>query len=285
MTTSAGELPLVADQLGVWDVVRAFPGAVAAFFRRDLAVQLSYRLRPLTSNLEIIFGLFLFYYISRLIHGGRFGTPQQYFDFVVVGMMVITIVQSCLSVPMAFRTELVAGTFERLLLSPFGSTAAVLALMVFPITYALFRATLVFVFATVLFGFHPHWETSVAALPLGVLGALAFAPLALIFTAATLLFKQAPGQGAVVGIIAFVSGVYFPIALLPGWLSWISQVQPFAPSVNLMRHLLVDTPVHGSAAGALAKIVGFIVIGLPVGTWLVATSARISRRRGTITEY
>lgn len=285
MTASAEELPVVADHLGVRDVVRVFPGAAAAFFRRDFAVLLSYRSRLITSNLEIIFGLFLFYYISQLVHGGRFGTPQQYFDFVVVGTMVITIVQSCLSVPTAFRTELVAGTFERLVLSPFGSTAAVLALMVFPITYALFRGTLVFVFATTMFGFRPHWDTSIAAVPLGVLGALAFAPLALVFTAAILVFKQAPGQGAAVAIIAFVSGLYFPVDLLPGWIAWISEVQPFTPSVNLMRYVLVDDPLQGSAAGMLAKIMGFIVIGIPVGMCLVAYAARVSRRRGTITEY
>ncbi|MGH2935424.1 MAG: ABC transporter permease [Gaiellaceae bacterium] len=285
MTTTAAELPVIPGRLGSWDVVRAFPGAAAAFARRDLAVLLSYRTRVVTSNLESVFGLFLFYYIARLVHGGRFGTPQQYFEFVVVGMVVLTIVQSALAIPTTFRQELVAGTFERLVLSPFGATAAVLALMVFPIAYALFRGTLVLLFATLLFHLHPHWHTAIAAVPLGVLGALAFAPLALVFTAAILVFKQAPGQGAVLAVIAFVSGLYFPVSLLPWWLRWISDVQPFTPSVDLMRHVLVGLPLQGSASWMLLKMAGFVVIGIPAGTWLVAAAGRLARRRGTITEY
>lgn len=285
MTTTAAELPLGPGKLRTRDVLRSFPGAAAAFARRDLQVLLSYRTRAITSNLEGLFGLFLFYYIARLVHGGRFGTPQQYFAFVVVGMVVFTIVQSALAIPAAFRQELIAGTFERLVLSPFGATAAVLALMVFPIVYALIRGALVLVFATTLFGLHLDWHTAIDALPLGVLGALAFAPLALVFTAAILIFKQAPGQGAVLGIIAFVSGLYFPVSLLPGWISWISEVQPFTPSVELMRHVLVDYPLGGDAAGMLLKMVGFAVIGIPVGTWLVAAAGRFARHRGTITEY
>lgn len=285
MTTAAVDLPFRPERLGTWDVVRAFPATAAAFARRDLATLLSYRTRAITSNLEGLFGLFLFYYIARLVQGGRFGTPQQYFAFVVVGMVVFTIVQSALVIPSTLRQELVAGTFERLVQSSFGATAAVLALMVFPIAYALFRGAIILLFATALFHLHPHWHTAAAAIPLGVLGALAFAPLALLFTSAILVFKQAPGQGAVLGIIAFVSGLYFPVALLPWWLRWISEVQPFTPSVDLMRHVLVGMPLQGGAAGSLAKMAGFALIGIPVATWLVAVAGRIARRRGTITEY
>ena len=128
------------------------------------------------------------------------------------------------------RQELVAGTYERLVLSPFGGTAATVSLMIFPILYALAVAVLELAVAVALFGLHIRWGTAALALPLGIAGALAFAPFALLFAAVTLAFKQAPGQNTALAVISLASGMYFPVALLPWWLRWISEIQPFTPT-------------------------------------------------------
>ena len=99
--------------------------AFMAVMRRDLHVYLSYRTRLVSQVMTALFSLTLFYYLSRLVHVSGFSTPARYFGFVVVGLALLSVVYSCFSIPEYIRQELVAGTFERLLLSPFGPVRAV----------------------------------------------------------------------------------------------------------------------------------------------------------------
>ena len=98
---------------------------------------------------------------------------------------------------------------------------------------------------------------------------VAFMPFAFILVALVMAFKQASSaaQFIVVGI-AIVGGLYFPVAVLPGWIRWTSEVQPFTPATDLLRHLLVDTPLVHPAVVELLKLVGFIIVLLPFGAVL-----------------
>jgi ABC-2 type transport system permease protein len=104
--------------------------------------------------------------------------------------------------------------------------------------------------------------------------------------AAVLVFKQTnAGAAFVISGLSLVSGFYFPVSLLPDWIQWASDVQPFTPAVDLMRHLLIGTPTSDSPAVEAAKLVGFAVVMLPIATLVLRASVQRSRRNGTITEY
>jgi ABC-type polysaccharide/polyol phosphate export permease len=268
-------------------LVRAYLSAGAGIVRRDAVIRASYRGTLFSSLVSVVFTLATFYFVAKLVRVPPFHTPAEYFGFTVVGIVVFGLIRSSLNIPLTLRQELVAGTYERLVLSPFGGTAATVALMVFPILYALAMAVVELGVAVGLFGVHVTWNTAALALPLAVVGALAFAPFALVFAAITLAFKQAPGQNAALAVFGLASGLYFPVALLPWWLRWVSQIQPFTPTVALLRHVLIGFPLPSdlSVAGALARIAGFIVIGIPLAVALVSVAGRYGRKRGTIIEY
>lgn len=267
------------------EFARRWIDASLGIVKRDAAIRLTYRGSFISENVSVVFTLAVFYFVSKLVHVAPFTTPSAYFAFAVVGIVIFGIVRSSLTIPTGVRQELVAGTYERLVLSPFGGTAATVSLLIFPVLYSLAVAFLQLAVAVALFGLHLKWSTAALALPLGVAGALAFAPFALVFAAVTLAFKQAPGQGAALAVISLASGMYFPVSLLPWWLRWISDVQPFTPTVDLLRHLLIGMPMTGSAVVALAKIGAFIVVGIPIGVRLVAVAGWYGRRRGTVIEY
>lgn len=256
-----------------------------AVARRDARVLMSYRAMAVTRPSGVLFTLALFYFVSRLVHFGRFPTPDDYFAFVAVGVIISELVRSCLGVPQAVRQELVAGTYERLELAPAGATAGVFGMLLFPFAYGLLISAVALVLAWLVFGLDVRWDTAALGLPLGLLGALSFAPFALVFSAMTVAFKQAPGQGAALAVVSLVSGLYFPVDVLPGWLRWLADVQPFTPTVDLMRHVLVGSPLDGAVAGELARMIGFVVIGVPVSLAAVSAARRYGRRRGTLLEY
>ena len=71
----------------------------------------------------------------------------------MVGLVVLQVLTASLVVlPMALRQELVAGTFERVLVSTYGPIAGLLAMSVFPFLSALVSATITIVFAAAVFG-------------------------------------------------------------------------------------------------------------------------------------
>jgi ABC-type multidrug transport system permease subunit len=265
--------------------LRALPAAAAGIFRRDAAIRLSYRGALISENVGVIFSLAVFHFIAQLVHVPPFVTPKDYFAYTVVGIIALGIIHASLTVPPYLRQELVAGTYERLELSTFGGTGAVASLILFPIVYAITVATVQLAVAVAIFGLRLDWTTAPLALPIAALGALSFAPLAFLFSATVLAFKQSPGQGFVLAGISLVAGTYFPVALLPWWLEWLSYVQPLTPTLELLRHVLLGFPMRDAPWLAVVKICGFIVVGVPVGLYAIARAAAYGRRRGTLIEY
>lgn len=259
--------------------------AGVAIFRRDLQIYLSYRTQAITQFASVILGLSLFYYLSRLLQIQTFESPDSYFAFVVVGLVILSVTQSTLVLSQALRSELVAGTFERILLSPFGPVRGAFSMAIFPMVLALFTGFWTLVAAAAIFGLDMHWPTVVFAVPVGIVAALAFSSIAMMIAAIVIVFKQAPGVNMIITLIALVSGFYFPTTLLPDWIEWVSEVQPFTPAVELMRHFLVDMPIADPVWFALIKLLGFVVVLVPLSILFLARCIALGQRRGTIIEY
>jgi ABC-2 type transport system permease protein len=261
--------------------------AGAAVVRRDFKTFLSYRARLFTMLLSVFFSITLFYYISRLVKVPAFESPDSYFAFALVGLIILQVLNSTLQLPpTTLRQELVAGTFERIVLSPFGPVGGAIAMLVFPFLLTLLVGACMLIFAAVVFGAPVEWDTAPLALPVAALAGFSFAPFGLFFLAGILVVKQAfAGATWVVAGISLVAGLYFPVSLLPDWIEWVSEVQPFTPAVDLLRHLLMGTDLTSSAWLDVLKLIGFGAVLMPLSAWLVSRAVAFSRRKGTIIEY
>jgi ABC-2 type transport system permease protein len=267
--------------------LRAHLAAGSAVIERDLRLFLSYRFRPVTLLLAPLATVTLFYYVSRLVRVEQVGSSDGYFAYVVVGVIGLELLTSTISTtPATLRQELVAGTFERLVVSPFGGVRGIAAMLAFPLAQSFVVAGSTVAFAAAVFGLPIAWPDALLSPPAAVLGALAFAPFGLFALAALLLFKQTLSVvGVVITGLSIFAGVYFPVTLLPDWIRWVSEVQPFTPALELLRHLVIATPSEQALWIDVAKLVGFIVVLLPVSVWALQRAVAGSRRRGTITEY
>ncbi len=260
--------------------------AFAAVLRRDLHVYLSYRTRLASQFLTALFSLTLFYYVSRLVHVSGFSSHNSYFGFVVVGISLISVMYSCFSIPELVRQELIAGTFDRLLLSPFGAIRSVVAMTLFPMIYSFILAVLTLSLGCILFGLDLHWATVPLAIPVMALVLMAFLPFGILFAALTVLIKQGNvGTSWVIALLSIIGGLYFPVSLLPGWLQTAAKLQPFTAATDLLRHLLVGSTLGQSPRASLLKLVLFAAILVPVSIFALSRSITVGQRRGTIIEY
>ena len=199
----------VSDALVSWQ-------AFWAVMRRDLHVYLTYRTRLVSQVLTAIFSLTLFYYVSRLVYVKGFPSHNAYFGFVVVGIALISVMYSCFSIAELVRQELIAGTFDRLLLSPFGAVRSVIAMTLFPIAYSFVLAGITLGLGCAIFGLQLHWSTVPLSIPLMLLVLLSFLPFGILFAALTVVIKQGTVATTwVIALLSIVGGLYFPVSLLP----------------------------------------------------------------------
>lgn len=267
--------------------IAAYATGGMAIVRRDVWLFVSYRTRLLSQLLAIFFSITLFHYISRLVSVGQFRTSHDYFGFAIVGMAIIEVVNASLAgLPPKVRQELVGGTFERMVLSPAGAVAATVGMLIFPLVFALIAGTATLSLAALLYGMPIHYATAPLAVPVAVLASLAFAPFALLVTAAVLAIKQAGSlTGFLVTGLSLIGGFFFPVSLFPGWIRWLSEVQPFTPALDLLRHLLIATPLAEPEWVSILKLAGFAGVLIPVGILALILSLRFIQRRGTVIEY
>ena len=265
--------------------MRADLAAFRAILERDFRMYVSFRTALGTQALSLVYTLALFYFVSRLVAVDRIGSADEYFKFVAIGLVIISILHSGLTLADNLRGELVAGTFERLLLSPFGPVLATMSMTLFPMMRALVMGIWTLAIAAIVFGLDLQWSTAPLAIPLALLCAIAFGAIALATAAAVVAYKRAPGMGFILAGIALVSGIYFPVALLPGWIGWLSEVQPFTPAVNLLRNVLVGLPMPDPAWESLLKLSLFAAISVPLAGWAIGRAVEYAHRRGTLLEY
>lgn len=259
---------------------------VGSILQRDARIFWSYRFRPLRELVGTILAVILFYQLAQLISTARFPTPAAYFEYAAVGLALMPLLRAGLATPpAALREELLAGTFERLALSPLGAPLCLLATLVFPLVVGLLSALTILLVAALVFGLSLDWPGALLALPLGILTACALAPFGALLLAAAVLFKQVgAGSGWLVTALALVGGVYFPATLLPGWIGWASDVQPLTAALELLRHALTGATLTGPIGEELVTVSLFAAIGLPLGAVLLGAACGVARRRGSLLE-
>jgi ABC-2 type transport system permease protein len=265
--------------------VTGYVDAVFAIVRRDVHIFLSYRLRWVSRVLGTVLTLTTFYYVSKLTREDALGHHASYFAFLLVGIVALPVLTGAMTVAQFVRQELVAGNFERMLVSPTGPIVGILAMLLFPEVFALLLAAITLVLGVVLFGVHLHLGGIPVALGVMALGCIAFSAIGLLFVAALLAFKSSAGITWVIAGLGLVGGVYFPLSLFPGWIRWAGSVQPLTPTIDLLRHLLVGTPLAHPAGAEWLKLGAFAAVLLPLATYVLALGLKFSRAQGTVMEY
>jgi ABC-2 type transport system permease protein len=262
-----------------------YAGAVLATMKRDAHIFLSYRLRILSQAVAMMFTLLIFYYVGKLVPAGAIGPHGRYFAFAVVGIITAAVLTSALGSAQIVRMELMQGNFERILISPLGPVWGVVAVAAFPIVYSTVFAGAMLAVASIVFDIPLRAAGIAPALGVGILGALCLACIGMLFVGGLIAFKSALGATWVIAGLSLLGGAYFPLRLFPGWIRWTSEVQPYTPTVDLLRHLLIGTRPVEAIWLELVKLVGFAVVLMPVAVGVLWLSVKLSRRRGTIMEF
>ena len=213
------------------------------------------------------------------------GPNGQYFAYVVVGIVSLSVLTAALKPAQIVRMELLTGTFERMVVSPLGPVCGVIALAAFPILYSLASRG-----PDAGRGQGDLWLSGPPGRdPAGARGSALRHGCVRVHRAAVrrraARVQDRDGRRWAIAGLSILGGVYFPLKLFPGWLRWVADVQPFTPAVDLLRHLLLGTPSTQAVWLELSKLAGFTLALMPLSVIMLSNAVHLSRRRGTLMEY
>jgi ABC-2 type transport system permease protein len=291
LTADGGEASVTttlvpANRLGL---VATEAAKLPAFARRNFLEAWSYRVAFFWDIVGLAFQALTFFYIGKIVSPTslpKFGESRvTYLEFVAIGIAVSMFVGLALiRAASAFRDEQLTGTLEMLMMTPTAPLTIQLGLVFYDLIYLPVR-TIIF-FGVIVAGLNVRFEPS-GLLPAMVV-LLLFVPfvwgLGIILSAATITFKK--GGASILGsVLTLTSGAYFPVAVLPGWLSGVAKLNPMTAAINAMRDALLGGSGWAGVGHAAAVLAPGATVTLLLGIVAFRLAARRERRRGTIGLY
>lgn len=82
--------------------------------------------------------------------------------------------------------------------------------------------------------------------------------------------------------LLLVSGVYYPVSVLPAWLQPFSHISPATYILSGIRDQLVGHASHVALAPTLLPLAFIGLISVPLGLWLFAWAEQFAKRTGRL---
>lgn len=297
------EVPGVTPQ--VTEVAEEFPvgdcqdhstlprlGAIAlAFLRRDLVNEASYPIAFGLQVLNIFFTVGVFYFISRLV--GPAAAPYladyqgDYFAFVLIGIAFAGYFGTGLSsFSNRLRQAQTSGTLEALLATPASLAAIILAAPLWDYLITTLRVGVFFLAGWALGaqGWNPG--SSAALLLVLFLSITTFGSLGILAASFIMVLKRGdPVTWAFNAFFSLLGGVYYPLAVLPGWLQTLARFIPVTYAVDGMRQVLLGGASFQDVLPQIFALGVFSALLLPLSLLAFVWAVRRARIEGSLTHY
>lgn len=234
----------------------------ATMLRRDLLHSVRYKAMTVSSLVTPIIMLLLFGYVLGGALGAGFGGRSAYIDFVVPGIILMTVGFNCSTAAVIVCTDVTEGIISRFRTMAIGRGSVLSGYVLGNVFRTLICIGLLLGVA-VLMGFRPTAGLGEWIAAVGVMAMLTFA-LTWLSVAFGLLAKspgEANGYTLFFQLLAFFGNAFVPPDSMPAGLRWFAEYQPFSPIIATLRGLLLGTPIGNDAIFAVAWCAGITLVG------------------------
>jgi ABC-2 type transport system permease protein len=213
-------------------------------------------------------------------------TVSQFILFLLVGALVwnyISVVFGVISETITW--ERWEGTIEYTFMAPISRLTHLLGATLFGILYAIVHTAVIMSVVTFFFDVSLAQANFTSALVLLVLGSFSFVGLGILAAVLPLLFPERGAQmtNVINALLLLVSGVYFPITVLPGWMQAIGRLSPAYYVLEGTRAALLNGATVGTLVQPyLLPLVVISVLLVPIGLWVFVTAERYAKRTGRL---
>ena len=204
-------------------------------------------------------------------------------------LLIGAVVWAYLGILFEFLTETVAwerweGTIEYTFMAPLPRAVHLLGMGAFAVLYGVLRTAALFAVVAIFFGLSfPDADFGAAFLLLAV-ASISFVGVGMVTAVLPLI---SPEKGAQLGFIAqglllVVSGVYYPVDVMPGWMQAIATISPATYALEGIRAALLDGAGVAAVWGDLWPLLVLGVVAIPAGLAVFRAGERYAKRTGSL---
>ena len=204
-------------------------------------------------------------------------------------LLVGAVVWAYLGIIFEILTETVAwerweGTIEYTFMAPLSRPIHLFGMGLFAIVYGIIRAILLFGVVALFFDVNVAGANFLAALVILLIASIPFIGIGMMTAVLPLISPEKGTQLGFIaqGILLVVSGVYYPVSVLPEWMQWLSTISPATYALDGMR----DAILEGDGITMMwDEIWPLIVIGfvsIPLGLEVFRRGERYAKQHGKL---
>jgi len=210
-------------------------------------------------------------------------------DKVTTTLLVGAVVWAYLGIIFEILTETVAwerweGTIEYTFMAPLSRPIHLFGMGAFAIVYGIIRAILLFGVVALFFDLDLSHANFAAALVVLLVASISFIGIGMMTAVLPLI---SPEKGTQLGFIAqglllVVSGVYYPVEVLPQWMQWISVISPATYALDGMRDAIIDGAGITAMGDELWPLVVIGIVSVPLGLEVFRRGERYAKKHGKL---
>jgi ABC-2 type transport system permease protein len=204
-------------------------------------------------------------------------------------LLIGAVLWAYLGIIFEFLTETVAwerweGTIEYTFMAPLRRGAHLAGMGLFAVIYGLARAVLLFVVVAAFFDIEMPSADFVAALVVVLVASVSFTGIGMMTAVLPLISPEKGAQLGFVaqGILLVVSGVYYPVDVLPGWMQAVAEISPATYALEGTRAAILEGAGIGSLWDELAALSLIGLVAVPLGLALFSAGERYAKRNGKL---
>jgi ABC-2 type transport system permease protein len=216
--------------------------------------------------------------------GGRLDVERQ-----TTILLIGAVIWAYLGIVFEILTETVAwerweGTIEYTFMAPLSRAVHLLGMGAFAVLYGVLRTAALFAVVALFFGLSFPQADFGAALLLLAVASVSFVGIGM---ATAVLPLISPEKGAQLGFIAqglllVVSGVYYPVDVMPQWMQWLATVSPATYALEGIRDAVLDGAGVADVWGDVWPLLAMGVVSIPLGLAVFRAGERYAKRNGKL---
>jgi ABC-2 type transport system permease protein len=204
-------------------------------------------------------------------------------------LLIGAVIWAYLGIIFEIVTETVAwerweGTIEYTFMAPLARPVHLFGMGLFSIVYGVIRAVLLFGVVALFFDLNLPNADYGAALVVLMVASISFIGIGMMTAVLPLISPEKGTQLGFVaqGLLLVVSGVYYPISVLPQWMQWIAKISPATYALDAARKSILHGVGLTSLWGDIWPLLLIGLVAVPLGLEVFRRGERHAKRHGKL---
>lgn len=264
---------------------------IIAFIKKDFLIESGYKLSFIFMIFNVAVSVLGYFFIDKLFgnkivqHLEPFGV--SYFSYVLLSIAFFNYIGVGMgSFSSRLASEQMQGTLEAILITPTSIPTILLSLSIWNFLFATVNMVIYIVMGMLVFKINFANVNILSTLIVTALTIISFSSLGILSASFIMVFKRGNPLGWIISSVeGLISGVYFPITILPAWLQFLAKFFPITYAVKAIQLAVYKGYSVSQLRWEIGVLFFFSSALLPISLASFKFALKKARRQGSLIQY